>query len=578
MFYVNTKTGFFCESPSNLKPSKTVPRFRFLETTVFEAVFLDAEGEPLDLTGGSFILSLSADLGKNGGGNIIAFSDTDSCEIVDPAGGTVRFRVRGFSTAFEETVKEEQENGKIEAVYTPAGELEGKVLLDDPRIRILPRVYTGEVQTEDLALNYYTKGEIDSFLSGLRISLAACTGVGEYLAENAFTMTWVDPDDVILNGATLAQWNQTVLVRKTGSYPADPTDGTVLATTSRALGNKNAYRSNGFTDSTRATGTTYYYKLFSQTTSGVWNDLTGNQFAESTDMSWGMVQGFVRAGRGPDLFPVGTVFEVDHTEYNSNGHGIYFRVAGHDQVPVADETLMHTMCLEMVDVVTEFQYDYYELPYALTGDVIAQAGKVYYTYDGSTYTNLIEGTDYDAGDPVPAAEWYEKNYTWRENGSNNPVQSNMIQWANSTGTANNWFIPQTIWDTCNSTLQAKNGFMKHLDPDFAAVVEEAKLITAKSSEDGGGSVTHTAKFWPLSLTQIYGSENNDVAENVRLKYYADGGNPIKYNASGTKRPWWLRSPLVDNATKIHVVFIDGEAAQYMPIYGAWGISLACIIA
>ena len=56
MFYVNTKTGFFCESPSNLKPSKTVPSFRFLETTTFEVMFLDADGEPLDLTGGSFIL------------------------------------------------------------------------------------------------------------------------------------------------------------------------------------------------------------------------------------------------------------------------------------------------------------------------------------------------------------------------------------------------------------------------------------------------------------------------------------------------------------------------------------------
>ena len=576
MFYVNTKTGSFCESPSNLKPAGSVPSFRFLETTAFEVMFLNAEGEPLDLTGGSFILSLSADLGKNSGGNIIAFSDTDSCEIIDPANGIVRFQVRGFSTAFEETVKEEQENGKIEAVYTPAGELEGKVLLDDPRIRILPRVYTGEVQTEDLALNYYTKGEIDSFISGLRVSLSTCIGLGEYLSDNAFTMTWIDPDDVILNGATLAQWDQTVLVRKVGSYPADHTDGTILAATSRALGNKNAYRSTGYTDSGREEGTTYYYKLFSQTTAGKWNNLTGNQFAENTDMSWGMVQAFVRAGRGPSLFPVGTVFEVDHPEYSANGHGIYFRVAGHDQVPAADESLTHTMCLEMVDVLFSAPADAGEQLYALTSDTTAQAGKEYYVYSGSTYTKLVEGADYEIGDPVPAVSWYEKNYD-RSNGSNNASQTNMIQWANSAGAANQWFYPQTVWDACSSTLASKNGFLRHIDPLFLEAVKEAKLTTALCTLEGGGSLIHTAKFWALSVTQVFGSENNNIGENVRLKFYSDGGSTVKKTISNVAANWRLRSPSASTASITYVIG-GGGTSDVANASGDRGYTFACIIA
>lgn len=580
MFYVNTKTGFFCESPSNLKPSKKVPSFRFLETTTFEVMFLDADGEPLDLTGGSFILALSADLGKNDGGNIIAFSDTESCEIINPASGIVRFCVRGFSTAFEETVREEQENGKIEAVYTSAGELEGKVLLDDSRIRILPRVYTGEVQTEDLALNYYTKGEIDSFLSGLRISLSSCTGLGEYLSSNEFTMTWVDPDNVMLNGAMLADWNQTVLVRKVGSYPADHTDGTILATTSRELGNKNAYRSTGYTDSNRESGTTYYYKLFSQTTAGVWNNLTGNQFVENTDMSWGMVQAFVRAGRGPELFPVGTVFEVEHPEYTVDGHGLYFRVAGHDQVPAADESLTHTMCLEMVDVLFTAPYDAGEYEYAPTADMTAQAGKSYYSYDGSSFTLLIDGTDYDVGDPVPVAEWYEKNLNGRIYGSSNPAENNLIQWANSNGAANQWFTPQTLWDQCGSALQRKSGFMRYLDTEFSAVVQPAKLITAISLAEGGGSITHNAKFWALSNTQIWGNANNGIYENAHLQFYIDGGSRIKHNLNtGIATNWWLRSPTT--AFAHYVINVTGSGASnsiYAYTENVYGYSLACIIA
>lgn len=581
MYYVNSKTGFFCENPSApSKRSKTKPSFRFLETVSFEAAFLDGEGEPLDLTGGTFLLSLSADLGKDPSGNIIAFSDAGSCEIVNPANGIVRFHLRCFSSAFAEAVAEEQEIGRIEAVYTPAGELEGKVILSDSGIRLLPRVYTGEIQTEDLALNYYTKGEIDSFLSGFRFALAACSGMGEILEENAFTMTWIDPDNVTLNGATLAAWNQTVLVRKVGSYPADHTDGTILAATSRALGNKNAYRSTGYTDSDRTEGTTYFYKLFSQTTAGVWNNLTGNQFAESTSMSWGMVQAFVRAGRGAELFPVGTVFEVEHPEYTVDGHGIYFRVSGHDQVPAADETLTHTMCLEMVDVIFSAPYDNPEYLYALTEDTTAQAGKTYYTYANGTYSAIAEGTDYDVGDPVPEGSWYEKNINSSRaaNGSNNPVHSNLIQWANSGGAANQWFEKQTLWDTCNTTLAEKNGFCRNIDPEFLAVVKLANLYSRTCDAEGHLLVAHNAKFWPLSRTQIV---NSSGSENEFLAFYANGGSAKKMLAgTSTYRSWATRSVYKDNTFTVLRVMENGTSANnsYLDAAGSGGISLACIIA
>ena len=414
------------------------------------------------------------------------------------------------------------------------------------------------------------------------IFLAACSGLGEYLAGNAFTMTWIDPDDVTLNGATLAAWNQTVLVRKVGSYPSDHTDGTVLATTSRALGNKNAYRSDGYTDSNREEGTTYYYKLFSQTTAGEWNDLAGNQFAENTDMSWGMIQSFVRAGRGPDLFPVGTVFEVEHPEYTVDGHGIYFRVVGHDQVPAADESLTHTMCLEMVGCLFDnASYDAREQMYALTEDTTAQAGKSYYYNNGGTFTLLVEGTDYEAGDTIPLAEWYEKNLDGRNVGSNNPAQSNMILWANSAGAQSQWFVKQNLWDVCSSELSVKNGFMRHLDSSFASVVQPAKLTTARCSAEGGGSITHSAKFWPLSYTQVSGDANNGIMENAHLKYYADGGSEIKRSISNdTAIPWALRSPIVNFTFGTYVVTQSGSYGTGITLqaYQTCGYSFACIIA
>lgn len=408
------------------------------------------------------------------------------------------------------------------------------------------------------------------------ISLAACSGMGEILEDNVFTMTWIDPDNVTLNGATLAEWNQTVLVRKVGSYPADHTDGTILATTSRTLGNKNAYRSTGYTDSDRTDGTTYYYKLFSQTTAGVWNNQDGNEFTETTDLSWGMVQHFVRAGRGPELFPVGTVFEVEHPEYtHSNGQGLLFRVSGHDQVPAADESLTHTMCLELVDCLFYAPYDSEEAFYALTADTTAQRGKDYYVYENSAYTKLVDGTDYDVGDPVPVAEWYEKNTIEQGYGKNDVVQSNMIQWLNSSGAAGEWFTKQNIWDVCGSTLLNKNGFLRYIDPEFLAVVQPAKLISLKYNS---GGVIHSARFWGLSVTQLYGTANGGVTENEQLQYYVNGSKTkTLYNGDGSSVNWFLRSILNNTSDLIlHVLSNETRTGVYAQALSAY--SPACIIA
>ena len=79
---------------------------------------------------------------------------------------------------------------------------------------------------------------------------------------------------------------------------------------------------------------------------GIWNNLVQNEFSSGLGLNWYQVQNYVRAGRGAELFPVGTVFYVDHSEYtHQDGSGIIFRVAGHDQVPTTNPNLTHSMCL-----------------------------------------------------------------------------------------------------------------------------------------------------------------------------------------------------------------------------------------
>lgn len=446
----------------------------------------------------------------------------------------------------------------------------------------------GTLREKDVATS--SSGDTTKFLNergyfvvpsgGNVIKLAACSGLAFVSTPEGPAFSWVDPDNVVLNESELAEWNATYLIRKEGSsYPADITDGTKVAETTKASATKNYYRDHNFVDTTQEEGKTYSYMLFSQTTAGAWNCLDANKYSSGTGLSWGQVQQFVRAGRGASLFPVGTVFYVDHPEYTHNdGTGLWFRVAGHDQVPAQDETLTHTMCLEMVDCLFSNQYDAGESTYALTEDTTAQAGKSYYSLSGSTYTKLVEGTDYEVGDTIPLASWYEKNIDGHNYGSNNVTQSNQIQWFNATGTTGQWFQKQTLWDVCSSSLINMNGFCKHLDPLFLAVVKPAKLTTAKCNAEGGGSITHYAKFWSLSMTQVFGLTNNGITENVHLDYYKNGGDKKKTLKDSTSyTTWWLRSPVTGYAYYVYTVQASG-ASDYRGANFAYGFSLACIIA
>lgn len=577
MFYGNVDSLKFC-LPDSPEKAGDKPQFRHTESKSIDITFLRGDGTPLNLTGAT--LTLAMDSNYYHWDKLTAFSEGDKVQILNPGGGVVRFFIDCNSAKFAQLVQCGSSTVKMEIVMIAAGETEERTLLHDDGIRLLPRVHTSEGAPTSANPEYYNKAQIDALMqTNTRVELAACTGMGIRRTGEGTLMTWIDPEDVTLNGSVLARWDRTVLVRKSGSYPENPEDGETIAETSRTAATKNQYRTNGFLDTTEK-GKTFYYKLFSQTTAGVWNDSDGNRYPESETMSWGMVQSFVRAGRGSELWPVGTVFVVDHPEYtHEDGTGLWFRVVGHDQMQAADETLTHSMCLDMVDCLFNAPYDAAEALYALTADETAQALKTYYTFSGTEYTALVERTDYNIGDPVPVASWYEKNFEIRSrSGSNNAIQSNMIQWANSDGQAGKWYSPTTIFDTCSANLLNRNGFLRHIDPEFLNIVKPAKLITAKSNPEGGGAFIHQAKFWALSRSQVSGLANNAITENAYLEYYSGGGSRIKYlKDTATPRVYVLRSPIVGSSCDEQCVLNQGDLNSYAS-GNSFGYTLACIIA
>lgn len=83
-------------------------------------------------------------------------------------------------------------------------------------------------------------------------------------------LTWTDPEDnVIEDGDTITtvKWGSTRIVKKVGSAPESPDDGTMILTSTV----RNQYKETPFIDENLTPGTTYYYKAYSCSIDGVYN-------------------------------------------------------------------------------------------------------------------------------------------------------------------------------------------------------------------------------------------------------------------------------------------------------------------
>lgn len=110
--------------------------------------------------------------------------------------------------------------------------------------------------------------------STLQIPLEACTNFSGKAGNAQVTLTWTDPKDKYATpeGETaqdpdqlVSVWEYTQIIRKTGSQPAGPNDGTVVVSSSV----RDQYASTGYVDTGLQNDTTYYYGVFAYNVDGV---------------------------------------------------------------------------------------------------------------------------------------------------------------------------------------------------------------------------------------------------------------------------------------------------------------------
>lgn len=189
--------------------------------------------------------------------------------------------------------------------------------------------------------------------------------------------------------------------------------------------------------------------------------------------------------------------------------------------------------------------------------------------------SVIEGS---VGTSIGVADGNTENmnHTHRiRYGSNNYAQSAIRQLLNSSAAVGSVWTPQTRFDRPpswhTSADGAYAGFMRGFGEDFLSMVVAAEIpcrtnsVYETASLDGAQYATNTVynlkdKFFLLSRPEIYGTWDSTSYKDGELLEMYSGMTDLeraKYDAFGTGRYAWLRSPYPSYANNVRDVNPDG---------------------
>jgi hypothetical protein len=186
------------------------------------------------------------------------------------------------------------------------------------------------------------------------------------------------------------------------------------------------------------------------------------------------------------------------------------------------------------------------------------------------------------------------NFTERQYyGSNRWLHSANRKWLISdapgaaSGEIASWWYASDEFDMpVKSTLP---GFLHGLDPAFREIIQPVRKRTAKSVADGYGYEDIIETVFLPSMTELAYGQNNSVSETAAK---ADGtlatteawdgyvgatnDDRIMYDAGGTPRYYWLRSPYPSYAGGERLVLPSGALGSGSGAYSTYGVSAGLV--
>ena len=419
------------------------------------------------------------------------------------------------------------------------------------------------------------KGDVIALVS-LPVGHAYNVGVTE--SDNNVSISFSDPADTVYEtGVVISRWERTRLIVKTGGYPEDENDGTVILDNVE----RGKYRETPFV-ARMGVASNYYFALFTRSTSGIWNtddkaprfQLTYASFASLRQMfrsgmslaNAGLAIGGVVNLPFSSRFPTARLRLLDE---NYRGCGFKDPVATHGLVFGVQYLLSESDTRNAIML----SFDSRENAYGITDDVAFISGKVYYILKEAEFVALAEETDWTAGENI--LEWgeahsqevYSKNNQQRVgNGYGRWRDSNIRAWLNSYGIG--WWTPKNIYDReplFTSQPNYTTGFLSGLLPEFVELLApvynktERNNVPVANGGDGGGYDVTEDLVWLLSRKEGF----NSGTDGLQMEYYKSvamtDADRIRYDEGGTARETWLRSCYYAGLNTVAFVLSSGSS-------------------
>lgn len=375
--------------------------------------------------------------------------------------------------------------------------------------------------------------------SSIEIPLDAPTNFVAAGGNAQVSLTWTDPADKYATpgGETsesgdqlVSEWGYTRIVRKAGSQPTGPNDGTPVVEVST----RNQYQSSPYVDSGVQNDTAYYYAAYAYNKEGV---VSEGAFTTATpqsyspvlnDNTWEQIKGVAAGGAAGSVWAVG-----DRKEIVLNGTISKLSLSNYS-VCVFILGFNHNASLEG------------------NNTIHFQIGKTALT--GGKDICMISGHD-----------------------------DNSDFYMNTSGTnSGGWKSSYMRNNILGTSVSSYNGtFIGALPADLRAVLKPVQKYTNNTGNSSSQSaVTATTDYmFLLGEPEVFGSATyaNSYEANYQEQYtyYASGNSKVKYrhDSTGSTALWWERSPIAGGSGIFCCVYSSGTAYYFGANY-SFGVAPA----
>ena len=232
--------------------------------------------------------------------------------------------------------------------------------------------------------------------------LGSVTSFGATPCNGKIKLSWKDPDDILING-TKVQWGGTVIVMNTENYPTSIDDGEIIVESTT----RDQYLKTPYVVPDLTNGTVYYFKAFSYTIDGTYNNLNDCNIVEATPTADPVIYG---VGIPTDFILKSDAFNTDSILFKyTDTNALYSpaEVAGsiidyHEWTDIINKMIIGGICL-----FKDGKVNYYLDPNDLTkkingedaditsgkdGDVMVEFNKVSYALELINEENIMKFT------------------------------------------------------------------------------------------------------------------------------------------------------------------------------------------